>query len=122
MYYAYTALLTFFGPVIPIVMLAVLPGHIRPRNFVALLPAMFTGFVLYPLWHRSRYGLGYLAAEHRPRLGARVRHLGWRLGQVDELASDPDAGKLAAPIPDRRHLVERQRGGAVGGAGQSGGR
>jgi cellulose synthase (UDP-forming) len=58
MYYAYTALLTFFGPVIPLVMLAFLPGHIRLRNFLALLPAMFTGFVLYPLWHRSRYGLG----------------------------------------------------------------
>ena len=58
LYYAYTALLTFFGPIIPIVMLAFLPGHIRLRNFVALLPAMFTGFVLYPLWHRSRYGLG----------------------------------------------------------------
>ena len=58
MYYAYTALLTFFGPLIPIVMLTFLPGHIRLRNFLALLPAMFTGFVLYPLWHRSRYGLG----------------------------------------------------------------
>jgi cellulose synthase (UDP-forming) len=57
-YYAYTALVTFFGPVIPIVMLAFLPGHVRLRNFVVLLPAMFTGFVLYPLWHRSRFGLG----------------------------------------------------------------
>ena len=57
-YYAYTALVTFFGPVIPIVMLAFLPGQIRLRNFVVLLPAMFTGFVLYPLWHRSRFGLG----------------------------------------------------------------
>ena len=54
-YYGYTALLTFFGPIIPIVMLAFLPGQIRLRNFVILLPAMFTGFVLYPLWHRSRY-------------------------------------------------------------------
>ena len=33
-----------------------------------------------------------MAAGHRPRLGARVRDLGWRLGQVDELASDSDAG------------------------------
>ena len=57
-YYAYTALVTFFGPVIPIVMLAFLPGHVRLRNFVVLLPAMFTGLVLYPLWHRSRFGLG----------------------------------------------------------------
>jgi cellulose synthase/poly-beta-1,6-N-acetylglucosamine synthase-like glycosyltransferase len=55
-YYAFTALLTFFGPLIPVVMLAFLPDQIRLRNFVILLPAMLTGFVLYPLWHRSRYG------------------------------------------------------------------
>ena len=55
-YYAYTALLIFFGPVIPIVMLAFLPGQIRLRNFVILLPAMLTGLVLYPLWHRCHYG------------------------------------------------------------------
>jgi cellulose synthase (UDP-forming) len=55
-YYAYTALLTFFGPIIPIVMLAFLPGQIQLRNFIILAPAMFTGLVLYPLWHRARYG------------------------------------------------------------------
>ncbi len=55
-YYAYTGLLTFFGPIIPIVMLAFLPGQVRLRNFVVLLPAMISGFVLYPLWHRSTYG------------------------------------------------------------------
>jgi cellulose synthase (UDP-forming) len=55
-YYAYTSLLTFFGPLIPIVMLVFLPGQVRLRNFAILLPAMLTGFVLYPLWHRSSYG------------------------------------------------------------------
>ncbi len=55
-YYAFTGLLTFFGPIIPIVMLAFLPGQIRLRNFVVLLPAMLSGFVLYPLWHLSSYG------------------------------------------------------------------
>jgi cellulose synthase (UDP-forming) len=55
-YYAYTALLVFFGPIIPIVMLAFLPGQISLRNFIILAPAMFTGLVLYPLWHRARYG------------------------------------------------------------------
>ncbi len=55
-YYAFTALLTFFGPIIPIVMLAFLPGQIELRNFIILAPAMFTGLVLYPLWHRARYG------------------------------------------------------------------
>jgi cellulose synthase (UDP-forming) len=56
LYYAYTALLTFFGPLIPIVLLAFLPGQVRLRNFIILLPAMLTGFVLYPLWHHARYG------------------------------------------------------------------
>jgi cellulose synthase (UDP-forming) len=55
-YYAYTALLVFFGPLIPIVMLAFLPGDVQLRNFIILVPSMLTGFVLYPLWHRSRYG------------------------------------------------------------------
>jgi cellulose synthase/poly-beta-1,6-N-acetylglucosamine synthase-like glycosyltransferase len=55
-YYVYTALLTFFGPIIPVVMLLFLPGEIQLRNFAVLVPAMLTGFVLYPLWHRTNYG------------------------------------------------------------------
>jgi cellulose synthase (UDP-forming) len=55
-YYVYTGLLTFFGPIIPVVMLLFLPEQIKLRNFVVLLPAMLTGFVLYPLWHHVRYG------------------------------------------------------------------
>jgi cellulose synthase (UDP-forming) len=55
-YYAYTGLLCFFGPLIPIVMLAFLPGQVRLRNFVILAPSMISGFVLYPLWHRAKYG------------------------------------------------------------------
>jgi cellulose synthase (UDP-forming) len=54
-YYAYTGLLNFVGPLIPVVMLAFLPGQIRLRNFVILLPAAFAGSVLYALWHRSSY-------------------------------------------------------------------
>jgi cellulose synthase (UDP-forming) len=85
LYYAYTALLTFFGPIIPIVMLAFLPGQIRLRNFVVLLPAMLTGFVLYPLWHRSTYGPGVLPLgmargwAHVFAIwdGARGKSMGW---------------------------------------------
>jgi cellulose synthase (UDP-forming) len=55
-YYAYTGLLTFFGPVLPILLLILFPRDIQLRNFVILLPAVLTGFVLYPLWHKSRYG------------------------------------------------------------------
>jgi cellulose synthase (UDP-forming) len=55
-YYAYTGLLNFVGPLIPVVMLAFLPGDVRLRNFIILMPALFAGFVLYALWHRSSYG------------------------------------------------------------------
>ena len=55
-YYAYTALLVFFGPAIPIAMLAFLPGDVQLRNFIILAPSMVTGLVLYPYWHRARYG------------------------------------------------------------------
>jgi len=55
-YYAYTGLLNFVGPLIPVIMLAFLPGDVRLRNFVILLPALFAGFVLYALWHRASYG------------------------------------------------------------------
>jgi cellulose synthase (UDP-forming) len=55
-YYAYTGMLNFIGPLMPIIMLAFLPGQVRLRNFVILLPAVFSGFVLYALWHRSSYG------------------------------------------------------------------
>ena len=52
-YYVYTALLIFFGPLFPIVMLVFLPDAIRLRNFVILIPAFVVGAVLYPLWHRA---------------------------------------------------------------------
>jgi cellulose synthase (UDP-forming) len=66
-------------------MLAFLPGQIRLRNFLILLPAMLTGFVLYPLWHRSTYGPGVLPLgvargwAHVFAIwdGARGKSMGW---------------------------------------------
>ena len=114
-YYAYTALLTFFGPIIPIVMLAFLPGQVRLRNFIILLPAMLTGFVLYPLWHHASYGPSVWPLGHRPGLGARLRHLRQRPGQDDGLASVPDTGQFAPAFPGRSYRVERRHRPALGG-------
>jgi cellulose synthase (UDP-forming) len=55
-YYAYTGLVTFFGPIIPVVMLAFFPGQVQLRNFAILLPAVLCGLVMYPLWHHAKYG------------------------------------------------------------------
>jgi cellulose synthase (UDP-forming) len=50
-----TGLRTLVVPLIPVVLLAYLPGEIRLRNAVLLVPAVLTGLVLYPLWHNAPY-------------------------------------------------------------------
>ncbi len=109
-YYAYTALLVFFGPLIPIVMLAFLPGQIRAAQLRHPAPGHVHRVRAVPAVAPRPVRAGHLAAGHRPGLGARVRHLGRCVGQDHELASDPDPGQLAAAVPDRRDLVERRRG------------
>ena len=116
-YYVYTALLIFFGPLLPIVMLAFLPG----RDPAAELRHPDSGFrhrggSLPAVAPRAVRADG-LAAGHRPRLGPRVLPLGRHPWQVDELASHPDTRELAAPFPDRGHLVERRHGRALGRPG-----
>lgn len=55
-YYSYTAIAVFVGPLLPILLLAFFAMHIQPRNYLLLAPALVNGMVLYPLWHRCRYG------------------------------------------------------------------
>jgi cellulose synthase (UDP-forming) len=51
-----TGLRTLMLPLIPVVLLAYLPGEIRLRNALLLVPVVLTSVVLYPLWHNSPYG------------------------------------------------------------------
>lgn len=63
-----TALRTVILPLIPITLLAFLPGEIRLRNALLLLPAVITGTVLYPLWHNAPYS---------PRIWPLAIAVGW---------------------------------------------
>lgn len=56
-YNIFTAATVFVSPVIPIVMLLSTPASIQLSNWIILLPAILTGFVLYPLWHMNDYRL-----------------------------------------------------------------
>jgi cellulose synthase (UDP-forming) len=56
LYYLYTSVMLFTGPTVPIVLLALLPMHIQPRDYLLLAPALINGMVLYPAWHRCEYG------------------------------------------------------------------
>ncbi|MGO9077473.1 MAG: glycosyltransferase family 2 protein [Streptosporangiaceae bacterium] len=49
------AVRTLVLPLIPVTVLAFLPGDVRLRNALLLLPAVVTGTVLYPLWHNAPY-------------------------------------------------------------------
>jgi cellulose synthase (UDP-forming) len=55
-YYLQTALFTFVAPAIPLVMLYAFPGRVRLANYVVLIPALVFTLVVFPLWHRCRYG------------------------------------------------------------------
>lgn len=53
-----TAMRTLFLPLIPVVLLAFLPGEIQLRNAYLLIPSVITGTLLYPLWHNTPWPLG----------------------------------------------------------------
>jgi len=53
-----TAVRAFIMPLIPVTLLVFLPGTIRLRNAVLLIPAAITSAVLYPMWHNCRWPLG----------------------------------------------------------------
>jgi hypothetical protein len=44
-------------PLMPITLLAVLPGEVQLRNAMVLVPALVTGVILYPLWHNARWSV-----------------------------------------------------------------
>jgi cellulose synthase (UDP-forming) len=55
-YYAHTALFTFAGPLIPMVMLVFFPQFVRLDHYLLIVPSMIYNFVVFPLWHRARFG------------------------------------------------------------------
>jgi cellulose synthase (UDP-forming) len=55
-YYIQTALYTFMVPALMISLLIFEPDRFQVRNYVVFLPALLVLLVVYPLWHRCRYG------------------------------------------------------------------
>ena len=55
-YYLHTALFTFVTPAIPLTMLIVMPGSLRLINYVAIFPSIVYNLVVFPAWHRCRFG------------------------------------------------------------------
>ncbi len=62
-YYVHTALFTFVAPAIPLVMLTVAADRVRLANYVFILPSMIYNLVVFPCWHRCRFGPEALMAK-----------------------------------------------------------
>jgi cellulose synthase (UDP-forming) len=55
-YYVHTALFTFVAPAIPLVMLIAIPERVRLANYIFIAPSMIYNFIVFPAWHRCRFG------------------------------------------------------------------
>jgi cellulose synthase (UDP-forming) len=54
-YYAHTALFTFCGPLVPIILLVFFPHFVRLEHYLLIAPSALYNFLVFPLWHRARY-------------------------------------------------------------------
>ncbi len=55
-YYIHTALFTFATPLFPLVMLIFMPEQVRLANYVLIMPSIAYNLVVFPAWHRCRFG------------------------------------------------------------------
>jgi cellulose synthase (UDP-forming) len=55
-YYVHTAVFTFATPLIPLTLLIFLPGSVRAINYLFIAPSIIYNMVVFPAWHRCRYG------------------------------------------------------------------
>jgi cellulose synthase (UDP-forming) len=98
-----TALRTLILPLIPITLLAFLPGEIRLRNAILLIPAVVTGVVLYPLWHNARWTLATwpiaIAVGWAQILGL------WDFARGKVMTWHPTIGPVDAPRRFRKCVV-----------------
>jgi cellulose synthase (UDP-forming) len=62
-YYAHTAVFTFLAPAIPLVMLIFLPERVHLINYLLIIPSMIYNLIVFPAWHRCRFGPEALMAK-----------------------------------------------------------
>jgi cellulose synthase (UDP-forming) len=55
-YYVHTALFTFVAPAISLLLLVFLPQRVALANYGFILPAILYNAVIFPAWHRARFG------------------------------------------------------------------
>ncbi len=56
-YYLSSAIAVFTVPLAPVLLLVFAPGSVRLSNLILFGPSLWTGMVMYPLWHQGDYRL-----------------------------------------------------------------
>ena len=62
-YYLHTAMASIVAPLVPIALLALLPGQIRFSNLLLIAPSAAYVLAIFPLWNKARYGPSALMAK-----------------------------------------------------------
>ena len=57
LYYLHTAVFVIIGPVLPLVLLIGFPQLITIGNYLLVLPSVIYNMVIFPAWHRCRFGV-----------------------------------------------------------------
>ncbi|HET9168586.1 MAG TPA: glycosyltransferase family 2 protein [Actinospica sp.] len=55
-YYLHTAVFTIITPLIPLTMLLFLPERVRLINYIFIAPSLIYNILIFPLWHRCKFG------------------------------------------------------------------
>ncbi len=55
-YYVHTMAFIFATPLIPIAMLTLMPQQVHLVNYLFVMPSIIYNFVVFPAWHRCRFG------------------------------------------------------------------
>ena len=118
-YYVHTALFTFAAPAIPLVMLIFIPERVRLINYLFIVPSMIYNLVVFPAWHRCRFGPEALMAKLLYGWAHRVRPLGHLPPQANGLAGyrRRQAEGRDAPHLGRPDRLERRHRTGLGDAG-----
>jgi cellulose synthase (UDP-forming) len=85
-YYVHTAIFTVVTPAIPLTLLIFMPDRVRLINYVLIVPSLVYNLVVFPAWHRCRFGPSAFMAKALYGWShlfclldiVRGRHLGWQ--------------------------------------------
>jgi cellulose synthase (UDP-forming) len=57
LYYIHTGILSIIAPLIPLALVYLVPEQANLHNYIPLVPAILYTYLIFPMWHKSNYGI-----------------------------------------------------------------